>query len=98
MSALRSCIESTTCIVVTPVWPISRAIKRMGNDADDLAAGREHGIGHHAHQADVAAAVDQARTASDECPPERAGGLRICRTEPVARPAEDADATHRESG
>ena len=60
ISALRSCIESTTCSVVTPVWPISRAISECGNHPDHLAAGRQHRVGHDAHQADVAAAVDQA--------------------------------------
>ena len=33
--------------------------QRLRNDADRLAAGREHGVGEHTHQADVSGAEDQ---------------------------------------
>ena len=56
---LRSCIVCTTCSSVRPPWPTSRSISASRNHADHAAARRERGVGHDAHQADPAAAVDQ---------------------------------------
>jgi hypothetical protein len=46
--------------------------QRAGDDADDLTAVRQHGIGQGAHQADRAPAVHQPQLLADEGAPEAA--------------------------
>ena len=61
ISALRSCIEAVTRSSVSAVVGDLLGHATPRGSPDHLAAGRQRGVGHHAHQADVAAAVDERR-------------------------------------
>ena len=52
----------------------------VGDHADDLAAGGEHGVGHHAHEPHPAAAVDEVDPALHQCRRHRPGRLGVLRT------------------
>jgi ATP-binding cassette, subfamily B, bacterial len=71
--------------------------ERLRDDADHLTARRERPVRDRAHQADLAAAVDEPEPARGrrraECP--RGGG--ICRSPSARSTAEDADPAHRTS-
>ena len=58
----------------------------LGDDADDFAAGRECGIGDDAHQADVAAAVDQRQAVLRQARAQRRGTLGIDGLGPALEP------------
>ena len=64
----------------------------FGDDADHAAAGGQRGVGHLAHQADLAAAVDQLPAARADGLAERARRRGVGRPRAVARAAVDADA------
>ena len=64
------------------------------NHADYLAPRVERGIGHDAHHADVAAAVDEAELRLAEASPNVLGGPEIGRPAPCARATEHADRSH----
>ena len=51
-------IRSATKVTADVIDRATR-LKAIGNHADDLSSRAEHRIGHHTHQADVAAAIDQ---------------------------------------
>jgi hypothetical protein len=77
MRALRVCIESTisrrvSAAVIDVATGHFLADQRFGDDADDRAAGRQAGVGDNAHEADIAAAVDQFDAAPGEQPAELA--------------------------
>ena len=57
--ALRSCMVSTTCSSSHMAVGQFLVDQGLGDDADHAAAGRARGLGHRAHQAGAAAAVDQ---------------------------------------
>ena len=60
ISALRSCIDSTTRRSVTPSCMISRRWRNRGITPMTSPPAGQHGVGDHAHQPDRAAAVDEA--------------------------------------
>src|SRR5262249_27010351 len=62
----------------------------LWDDADRPAAGGEHGVGDHAHQADAPAAVDQAQAALSEAAAELARRLGMARIGACRRTAIDA--------
>jgi hypothetical protein len=66
------------------------------NQPDHLAAGGDRGVGHGAHQPDVAAAVDHGQAGRPEEPAQLGGERPVRRVEAVARAAEDADAPDHE--
>ena len=72
--------------------------QRARDDADDLDAGGQRGVGQHAHQPDRAAAVHQAEAAPGQLGGERARGLRVLGPRAGRRAAEDADARHGVAG
>ena len=53
------------------------ARQMVRNDADNLALGSQHGIGHFGHQADAAGAIHQRDTARRNFAAERAGQFRV---------------------
>jgi hypothetical protein len=61
------------------------------DDAQHLAAGGQRGVGDLAHQAGMAAAVDEAMAALAEGGTERAGGLGVARVGAAARAAIDTE-------
>src|SRR5690606_17662120 len=65
----------------------------LGDDADDFATGRQRGIGHDAHQADVAAAVDHGQALARDPRAELGGTLGVLRPRAGVRAAVDADRT-----
>ena len=71
LSALRSCIVSTTTRSVTSRWPISRSSQGPRDDPGHPAAGGHRRVRHRAHQAHRAAAVDELQAAPRDRPPER---------------------------
>jgi hypothetical protein len=64
----------------------------VGDDADDVAAGGEGGVGHCAHEAGVAAAVDEAKAALGKGATEVFSGGAVGGVRSVCRGAEDGDA------
>ena len=76
ISALRSCIESTTLQLGQAAVADLAVDQRLRHHADHLAAGGQRGVGEHAHQADVAAAVDEPDAALREHGAERP--RRVC--------------------
>ena len=67
-------------------------LQRFGNHADDPPASCQHGVGNFAHQADLAAAIDQLPAAGADGGAKRARGGGVRRLRAVARTAIDADA------
>ncbi len=63
----------------------------LGDDAGRPSARRQCGIGHHAHQADRGAAVDELDAAPGDGGAESLGGRREGRIDPGARAAEHAE-------
>ncbi|MCY1431027.1 hypothetical protein D9M71_469880 [compost metagenome] len=68
-------------------------LQALRNDADDFAAGGQGCIRHHAHQADRAAAIDQAYATLGEMPAEGFGGFAVDGIGAGAGAAEYADRT-----
>jgi hypothetical protein len=64
----------------------------MRNDADCVAACSEDGVGHNAHQSNVAATEDETDAAPCHLVRELFRGARILRPSAYARAAENADA------
>ena len=92
MSFLRSCMSAVTTRSVDLGQHVLAHGQELGDDAGDLAARCERGAGHVSHQAQSAAAVDEADAVLCEGRAERARGLRIGRIGAFARPAVNADA------
>src|SRR5581483_12078188 len=69
----------------------------LRDDADHLAAGRERAFRERAHQADLAAAVDDAEAARGHGRPERARRVGVRGAPPARRAAEHAHPLHRAS-
>ena len=67
------------------------AAKRMGDDSDDVAAGRERGIGENAHEPDITAAGNDSDVVLSEVLGERSSRGGVAGTSSGARAAEDAD-------
>ncbi len=63
----------------------------VGDDADDLAAGFEGGVGDDAHGADRGASVDEAVAGDGEEAAEIAGGIAVDGGDAVGGGAEDTD-------
>ena len=75
--------------------------EKSRNDADDLAAAIEHGVGDLTHQSDRAAAIDEADVVVRKRRPERPRGLHEGRVGARPRAAIDAnpsDRAHQWSG
>src|SRR6185503_21233116 len=68
--------------------------ERMRNDADYFAAGFEHRIGDHAHQSNVAAAVDKADLFLRQQSAKRDRRCRVLRLVADAGPAEHTNFLH----
>jgi aryl-alcohol dehydrogenase-like predicted oxidoreductase len=68
--------------------------QRLRHDADRLAARGQHGVGDHAHQADLAAAVDEPDAARGELGGEGAGAVGVGGIGARIRTGVDADAMH----
>ena len=66
----------------------------FGNDADDRAAGGQTGIGHGAHQADIAGAVDQFDATRGQQLAELFGFGAVDRVVAGVGATEDADSFH----
>ena len=64
---------------VRPRWPTSRRISASGITPTTAAAGGQRGVGHHAHQADAAAAVDQLPAAARRSRPSCCAAARDTR-------------------
>jgi hypothetical protein len=65
--------------------------ERTRDDADDLAARGERGVGEDAHQPDPPSAVHEADPSRGEDRAERARGIGVRGTRARVRPAEDAE-------
>lgn len=65
--------------------------EHLRDDADDLTAGGERGVGQDAHQADITGTVHEADAALAEKLAERCRGLSVFGAVADARSAEDAD-------
>ena len=59
----------------------------------DAPAGAEHGVGDRAHQADVAAAIDEFNTTRGEFGSKQLGRVQVVLSRPLAGTAEDAKTT-----
>ena len=94
ISALRSCIVSTTRSSVRPRVGDLALDEPLRDDADHLAAGGQRAVGHRAHQPDARAAVDDAHAPLREQAPERRRGRRVFGPGAGARATEDDDALH----
>ena len=94
MTALRSCRVVTMRISVAPGWASSRSTIDLGNDAEHLAARSECRVRGHAHEADAAAAVDEADPAPGETLSDGPRERRVRRVVAGRRAAEHADAAH----
>lgn len=68
--------------------------ERLRDDADDLAARFERGIGERAHEADAGAAVDEAQPAAGDFRACAAGGFEERIAGAGAGAAEDTDGAH----
>ncbi|MNT19292.1 hypothetical protein D3C72_1545470 [compost metagenome] len=64
------------------------------NHAGDLTAGGEHGIGHGAHQADIAAAVHQAHAVAGDAIAQRNGAFGVDRLAASVGTAVHTDRLH----
>src|SRR6185437_17122189 len=64
--------------------------ERFGNDAENIPASRQDGIGDDAHESDIAAAIDESDAAFREFGASRLGRLSINSVAAAARSAEDA--------
>ena len=71
--------------------------ERLRNDPDHLAAGREHGVGQHAHRADRRAAVHDPDAPAGQRLGQRAGDAQVLRPAARVGAAEDADGAHARS-
>src|SRR5690606_31893337 len=69
------------------------ALQALRDDADHFATGIERRVGDHTHQADGAAAVDQANASLGQVLTQRFGGFAVDRAGAGAGSTEDADAT-----
>jgi len=69
-------------------------LQRRRDDADYLAAGRQSRVGDDAHQADVAAAVDNSEPAADGGDGKFAGRGGVLGPAADVRAAEDAESPH----
>ena len=61
------------------------------NHPDRPAPSRQHGIGQHAHQADVTGSVNQAQPPPGHRLAKRLGSLGMNRVVPLRRPTKDTD-------
>jgi len=66
----------------------------LGDDADDVPAFLQHGVGKNAHQPAIGPAVDEADAARGQRMSEFARGLGVLLAESRARTGEGADARH----
>ncbi|MOA53291.1 hypothetical protein D3C78_1767290 [compost metagenome] len=66
-------------------------MQQFGDHANDAATGREHFIGHHAHDADDGSAVHQPQVALDQFAGQYAGLLDVVRAGAGIRAAIYAD-------
>ena len=77
--ALRSCMSLTTKHARQAGVADFALDQRARNHAGRFAAEAQHLVGDHAHQADVAAAVDQADVVRDQHLRQRARGVGVQR-------------------
>ena len=71
-------------------------LQEARDDADGRTAPDQHGVGDGAHQADVAAAVDQAESAARQGGAEPPCGVGVDGAAPATGTAEDANVLHEE--
>jgi hypothetical protein len=71
-----------------------RLLEELRDDAGDLASGVEHGVGHHAHESDVAATAHQADAPAGQRVTEPRRRVREPRRLPGVGPAEHAQPQH----
>ena len=68
--------------------------ERVRDDADHRAAGVEHRVGERAHQADVAAAIDERQVTGGDLPAHLLSRVEVSGITPWRGAAEDTDALH----
>ena len=90
-------MSATTCSSVRPSCATSLVASGLGDHADDPAAAFEDRVGDDPHQADPAAAVDQAQAPIGQDRADPAGGLDVFRIRPRRGAAVDADVLHEQA-
>ena len=88
---LRVCMSGTTMVSWTSSSMLLAGLQEIRNDSGHMAAIVQHGAGDRAHQADIAAAIDEPDAGLGDVAAERFRGLGEDRVGPESGAAIDAD-------